>query len=365
MARKDRPLPEAAPASFAPKLDLPPKRVLVKEVNWLGDVVMSLPALRAVRASFPEAKLSVLVKQELASFFDGFGWLDEVLPYKVRKGWAGWGDRRRIVGDLRARQFDLAVLFPNSFESAFWPALAGVPRRAGFARDARGLLLTHKTGPTAAILEVHQVHYYLHMLRHTLGVEGDPKDFAVDVSAAHTESMRAWLAARRKRPAGKLVALAVAAAYGPAKEWPAARFAALADLLARRHGAECVLVGAPNERRKSDDVAALTASGALVAAGETSVGEALALLNLCDAFAGNDSGSMHVAGALGKPTVGIYGSTRADRTGPLGERTRIVYKKIECSPCLQRTCRYGHYDCLNRIEAEEVCAELERLGVFG
>src|SRR3954464_14815782 len=98
-----------------------PERVLVKEVNWLGDIVMSLPALRAVRKAFPKAHLGVLVKQELASFFEGSGWIDEIIPYKVRKGFLkGLSDRGRIAGDLRARKFDLAVLFPNSFDSALW-----------------------------------------------------------------------------------------------------------------------------------------------------------------------------------------------------------------------------------------------------
>ena len=112
------------------------------------------------------------------------------------------------------------------------------------------------------------------------------------------------------------------------------------------------------------DIAAKSKAGAIVAAGETSVGEALALLALCDGFAGNDSGSMHVAGALGKPTVGIYGSTRADRTGPLGSRTKMLFKQIECSPCLERTCRFGHYNCFREITPEEVAAALEQLGAI-
>jgi len=341
-----------------------PERVLVKEVNWLGDVVMSLPALRAVRKAYPAARLAVLIKKELAGFFDGAAWIDEVIPYTVRKGLRGLADRKAIVGQLRARNFDLAVLFPNSFDSALWPALAGVPRRAGFARDARGLLLTHKTAATAKILEEHQVHYYLHMLRETLGIAGAVEDCRPDVHAPNRKRMAAWLAERRKHPQGKLIALAVAAAYGPAKEWPAEHYAKLIDLLAERHGAECVLVGAPNERRKSEEVAQASQAGALVAADETNVGEALALLSLCDGFAGNDSGSMHVAGALGLPTVGIYGSTRADRTGPLGPRTKILYKKIECSPCLKRTCRFGHYDCLKQIGPEEVDEALQESGAF-
>lgn len=341
------------------------QRVLVKEVNWLGDIVMSLPALRAVRQAYPRAKLTVLIKKELAGFFDGAGWIDEVLPYSLRKGLKGLADRRRIVAEIRARKFDLAVLFPNSFDAALWPALARVPRRAGFARDARGLLLTHKTRPTAQILETHQVHYYLHMLRETLDLQGDPTQVALDVHEPHRKKMRAWLEQRRRRPKGPLIALAVAAAYGPAKEWPAPLYGQLIDLLAERHGAECVLVGAPGERRKSEEAAGTSKAGAIVAAGETGVGEALALLSLCAGFAGNDSGSMHAAGALGLPTVGIYGSTRADRTGPLGPRTRVLYKQIECSPCLKRTCKFGHYDCLKQIAPSEIMQALGVLGAFG
>jgi heptosyltransferase-2 len=340
-------------------------RILVKEVNWLGDIVMSLPALRAIRDAYPNAHIAVLIKKELASFFDGTKWIDEIIPYRLRKGFFnGLADRRAIVQELRMRRFDLAVLFPNSFDAAVWPALARIPKRAGFARDARGLLLTEKVRPTADILETHQVHYYLYMLKETLGIAGKPDACAPDASGEAVEKMRAFIRERRKRPGKPLIALAVAAAYGPAKEWQAENFARLIDLLAERHGAECVLVGAPNERAKSEAVIAQSKSGALCAAGETSVGEALALLSLCDGFAGNDSGSMHVAGALGKPTVGIYGSTRADRTGPLGPKTKVLYKQIECSPCLQRTCRFNHYDCLRKITPEEVADALNELQAF-
>jgi len=341
---------------------LNPERVLVKQVNWLGDIVMSLPALRAVRQAFPNAHLSVLIKQELASFFDGAGWIDEIIPYRLRKGFfQGISDRGSLSLSLRKKKFDLAILFPNSFDSALWPFLARIPHRAGYARDARGLLLNKKARATTEILEVHQVHYYLHMLRETLELSGSPDAFTPDVGAANRDKMSAFLAARRKRPGKPLVGLAVAAAYGPAKEWPADLYAQLIDLLAQRDGTECVLVGAPSERFKSEEVVARSKSGAIMAAGDTSVGEALALLSLCSGFAGNDSGSMHVAGALGKPTVGIFGSTRADRTGPLGPRTRILYKQIECSPCLKRTCRFGHYDCLKMIRPEEVAAALHAL----
>ncbi len=341
------------------------QNILVREVNWLGDIVMSLSALRAVRKAYPKARLSVLIKKELAGFFDGVSWIDEIISFKIRKGIVdGFADRRAISKDLRARHFDLAVMFPNSFDSALWPAWARIPKRAGYARDARGLLLTNSVRPSANILEVHQVNYYLHMLKETLGIDGSRDDFKPDVSPKHRATMSAFLDARRKRLTKPLIGLAIAAAYGPAKEWSAESYAQLIDLLAEKHGAECVLVGAPNERAKSENVISKSKSGAIQAAGETSVGEAIALLDLCSGFAGNDSGSMHVSGALGKPTVGIYGSTRADRTGPLGTKTAILYKQLACSPCLKRTCKFGHYDCLKMISPEEVATALETLGAL-
>ena len=343
----------------------PPARVLVKEVNWLGDVVMSLPAVRAVRRAFPGAHLTLLIKRELASFFDGAAWPDEIMPYSLAPGLRGLADRWRIIRDIRARRFDLAVLLPRSFDSALWPTLAGVRRRAGFATAGRSLMLTDRAPYGRELFSDHQAHDYLYMLQHTLGIVANADDSVPDVHAPHRAKMRDWLTQCRRDSSGQLIALAVAAAYGPAKEWPAERFARLIDVLADRHGAECVLVGAPSERSKCAQVVAASRRGAIVAAGETSVGEALALLSLCDGFAGNDSGAMHAAGALGIGTVGIYGSTRPQRTAPLGPRTTVLYHPIECSPCMERTCRFGHYNCLKQITPEEVATALEDLGVFG
>jgi heptosyltransferase-2 len=340
-----------------------PRRILVREANWLGDVVMSLPALRAVRRGFPAASLALLVKKELASFFDGFDWIDEVIPFDAGRGVAGLGTLLAVVKRLRAGRFDTAIVLPRSFASALWVALAGVPRRIGFTDDARGWLLTDRLRRSPEILGTHQVHEYLALVRATLEIEGNPGEYRPDLDRGHRERMQGWLASRRRR-AGPRLAVAVAAAHGPAKEWPAERYALLIDLVAERHGAECVLVGAPGERGRAEEVASRSRHGALVAAGETNVGELLALLSLCDGFAGNDSGAMHAAGALGVPTVGIFGSTRPERTSPLGPRTRVLYHAVPCSPCMARTCRYGHYDCLQRIAVEEVALALEDLGAF-
>lgn len=342
----------------------PPARILVKEVNWLGDLVMSLPALRAIRDAFPEAHLSVLVRRELAGFFDGSSWINEVIPYRLRGGAAGVLDRIRVVAGIRSRRFDLAVLFPHSFQSALWVTLAGVPRRAGYIADGRGFMLTHRAERRAEVEQTHQVHHWLTMIAETVGAQGSPDAYHVDVDFQRRDKVREWLGRRRARAASRLVALAPVAAYGPAKEWPPERYAALADILAERHGAECVLVGGIDDRARCEQIAAQSRHGAIVAAGETSVGELIALLSLCHGFAGNDSGCMHLAGALALPTAAIFGSTNPARTGPRGPHTRVIYRALECSPCLQRICRFGHYNCLREITAEEVAGALEEFGVF-
>jgi heptosyltransferase-2 len=353
-------LPPAIASLIAP----PPKRILIKAVNWLGDIVMSLPAMRALRGAYPDAHLAILIKRELASFFDGANWIDEVLPYSVASGLTGLNDRRKIVGELRSRHFDLAVLMPNSFESALWVTAAGVPRRSGYAVDARGAMLTHKAAPPRAALEGHQVQYWLAMIRETLGIEGNADDLAISPDARHLASMRIWLATHRHRPDAPLIAIAPAAAYGLAKEWPAAKFAAVIDALSQRIGAECVLVGAPSERAKCEEVASLSSASAIVSAGETSIGELIALLSMSSAFVGNDSGCMHLAGALGIPTVAIFGSTNPLRTGPAKSQSRVIWRRLECSPCLARTCRFGHYHCLREVEPREALDALSSLGVM-
>jgi heptosyltransferase II len=338
-------------------------RVLVKEVNWLGDLVISLPALRAIRAAFATSTLTVLVKKELAGFFDGMTWIDEVMPYSVARGVRGIGNRLSIVNRIRARHFDLAILFPNSFESALWAAAGGARRRAGFVTDHRSALLTHKARPPGDALSGHQRDYWLAMIRETVGVMplADAIQMKLEVGKVHLEKMRAWLDANRRRPGAPLIAIAPAAAYGPAKEWPLVRYAALIDLLGETAGAECVLVGAPSERNLCAQVAATSRSDAIIAAGQTDIGDLIALLSLCDGFTGNDSGAMHLAGALGIPTVGIFGSTNPDRTGPGGARAGVIYHKLECSPCLERTCRLGHYNCLREITPLEVARSLTAL----
>ena len=339
-------------------------RILVREVNWLGDLVMTMPALRAVRAAFISSTLTVLVARQLAPLFDGMSWIDEVIPYRSARGIATVTRDWEVARAIRARNFDLAILFPNSFGSALWITVAGVRRRVGYPTDGRSLLLTDRATLSPAALELHQSQYWLAMLHDALGVAAQPGESKLEPSSQNLDRVQTWLAIRRRAPVMPLIALAPAAAYGPAKEWPLVRYAALIDHLSERFGAECVIVGTAAERDKCKQVAASAREAALVAAGELNVGELAALFSLCNGFAGNDSGAMHLASVVGSATVGIFGSTNPARTGPTGHRVQTLYYPPACSPCFKRTCRFGHYDCLRAVRPQEVADALERLGAF-
>jgi heptosyltransferase-2 len=343
--------------------EVKPARILVHEVNWLGDLVMTLPVLATIRRAFAQARLCVLVDQNLAAFFDGTGWIDEVIPMQRGHNRFAPLELARLVAQIRARRFDLAIVLPNSFVSALRVALARIPVRAGFARDGRGWMLTNRAAPGAQLMEQHQVYYWPEMLKATLGLAADWKQIAPEVAPRHLARMREWLAARRNAHP-KLVAVAPSAAYGPAKEWPKDHYAALVSALAQR-GVQTLLVGGAADLPRCEELAAATPRcGAIIAAGRTDIGELMALLSLCDGFVGNDSGAAHLASALNVPTVAIFGSTAPARTGPLGARTAILYQGIACSPCLARTCRFGHYQCLREIAPAQALAALENLGAL-
>jgi len=338
-------------------------KILVKETNWLGDIIMSMPALRAVRRHFPDAHLAVLVKDNLAAIFNDSPIVDEVIPYRFRRGLGGVGDRFRVGRTLKAKGFDAAVLFPNSLDAAIVAFLARIPRRVGYARDGRSLLLTDRVRASREILEVHQARYYLNLVT-VLGVESDDTDAGLWVAPPARERMLQYLRKNGVADGAKLVAFAAGAAYGPAKEWGRERFARLAARLTAGHGVRIILVGAPRERADADRLFQQIGNDALNAVGETALDELVALLSMCTAFVGNDSGAMHVAGALGIPTVGIFGSTRPDRTGPLGAQSTFLKSDVECAPCLKRVCASGDYRCMESITVTMVEDALKELGAF-
>jgi len=333
----------------------------VRSTNWLGDVVMSLPALRALRRGFPDAHLGVMVYSKLAGVFEGTAECDEVVAFDRprRCPVKGWSGRGALYSRLRDGDWDLGVLFPNSFSSAWYLKRGGIKRRAGYALHWRGWTLTDPVPMEHGPLERHQVHWYLEIARH-LGADGDPSDCLYEPPAAALEAARAVLSelgVEEKR----FVAVAPAAAYGPAKEWPAVHYARLAELLSAERGLRTVIIGAPAEAAKCEEVRRLAAGetdGVVSAAGKTDVAALAGVFKLSAGFVGNDSGAMHLAGVTGVPTVGIFGSTQPDVTGPLGPKVKALKAEMPCAPCLRRECPRGDYECLVSITPEAALAAL-------
>jgi len=333
--------------------------VLIRGTNWIGDVVMTFPAIAAVRATLPKAHLTVLVKPWVADLVRMHPAVDEVLLYERPGRHDGLRGFFTLARELRRRRFDAAILLQNAIEAAILARLAGIPVRAGYSTDARGLLLTHPVSRPPGIHTVHQSLYYLGMLE-ALGFT--PPGTSVPIVPTEEQGRAAERHLAQMGIAGRrpLVGMAPGAAYGPAKRWFPERFAAVADRLAGLYGCPVLLFGSAGDRASTQAVRAAAKTALVDIAGRTPLGDAIALIACCDLFVTNDSGLMHVAGALGVPTVAVFGSTNPKTTYPLGERTVLIRKPVDCSPCLKPECPTD-FRCMDRVTVEEVLDHSTRL----
>ncbi len=326
-----------------------PRKIVVRMPNWVGDAVLAAPALRALRDRWPDAEIWAAARPWVSDLFAAGGVLRGVVPVDDLRGLRGL---RASAAALRSSRFDLGLLLTNSFASALLFRWAGIPERWGAARDARGPLLTRRARPRPRLAPVHQRDYYLEILA-GLGVPA--ADRAVSLAVAAEDQARAdeILAAAGRRDGRPLVALGFGSSYGPAKRWPAVRFAELARIARRETGAEIALVGAAEESGLAADLAARMDEPPLDLAGRTTLRELMGVLARASLFVTNDTGPMHIAAALGVPVVAVFGPTDPAVTGPLSARSAVVKKGAPCWPCLYRECPFDHR-CMLRIDAEEV-----------
>ena len=338
-------------------------RILVRATNWVGDAVMSLPALRALRAAYPRAHLAVLAKPWVAGLYARERFADEVIPYRAEK----LPEKFRFAHSLRAQRFDAAILLQNAFEAALIARAAGIPHRIGYNRDARGWLLTQAVRPPKpGEIPRHERFYYLELLRRAGIIDALPPsdEIRLDGGDAARKEGLSLLGARGFE--GPIIGLSPGAAFGTAKRWLPERFADAAVRVARLRNASVAIFGSASERPLCETVAALVGAEEIPChnfAGETALTEYISLAAACDVYLTNDSGSMHIASALGVPTVAIFGATDADATGPTGSLARIVREPVDCSPCLLRTCPIDHR-CMKRVEAGRVAdVALELMGL--
>ncbi len=327
------------------------RRILVREVNWLGDAVLTLPALEALDRRFPGAEIAVLAKPWVGGLFAGYPAVDRVLEYRSQDAHGGLCGRWRLARDLGRDGFDLAVVFPNSLDSALIPWLAHIPRRAGYPTDGRRWLLTHPIPKPSPSAGRHQVERYLHIVR-ALGGDGTGR-LHLPVPHAAREGARRLLNGYGIAPGDRLVAVNPGSVYGSAKRWPAERFATVADGLADSSGARIILVGSSGERPILAQVADRMRRPALNLGGQSDLTTLVGLLERAHLLVSNDTGAMHIAAAVGTPVVAVFGPTDAAATGPLGPGSRIVQEPVPCSPCLLRECPIDHR-CMTRITVDQV-----------
>ncbi len=332
-------------------------KVLVRATNWLGDAVMSLPAIRAIRQVFPHAHIAVLARPWVADLYARETAIDRVIPYPGGQGWSG---RRALARNLRAESFDVAILLQNAFDAALIAWMAGIPERIGYNRDGRGWLLTRAIAvPEPGDLPRHERFYYLELLRRAGMLEHFPPcpEIRLEGGGEARSAGRALLAAWGLR--GAVLGINPGAAYGNAKRWLPERFAEAAAEL----GMPAIVCGAKAERAMCEEVAQLLrgrGGEAINLAGETSLREFIDLTAACRLVMTNDSGAMHVGSALGVPTVTVFGATDDTTTGPTGALARVVREHAECSPCLLRECPIDHR-CMTRVSSAAVAAVARKL----
>jgi len=333
-------------------------KLLVVAPSWIGDAVCSQPLLTRLAARHPGAAIDVLAPAWVGPVYRRMAEVGEVLSNPFRHGELKLSARLALARDLRRRGYDEAVVLPNSFKSALVPWLARIPRRTGFTGEARMVLLNHRHRLDKAKTPL-QVQRYAQLAQPLGAPLPEPlPPLRLKRDATSEAATRAALALGDAAP----VVFCPGAEYGPAKRWPARHFAALAQRLASP-AAPVLLLGSPKDAPVGEEIAAAAEGCARNLCGTTSLDQAMDLIATAALVVTNDSGLMHVAAGFHRPTVALFGSSSPAYTPPLSPAARVLSLNLSCSPCFQRECPLGHFDCLNKLEPERVArvaADLSR-----
>ena len=332
-------------------------RILIRGVNWVGDAVMTTPAIAGVRKTFPTAKISLLVKPWVAGVFEGSPHIDEILLYDQEGRHAGLSGLLRLAHELRDYRFDVAILLQNAFEAALLTSLARIPHRVGYKTQGRGFLLTKAVLPDHSTRALHHVEYYQTLLRVSGWLEGEQPPILY-LSSGAEERAQALLGEEGVRSEESLVAFNPGSTYGSAKRWPADRYATLADHLIEGLGVRILLTGTQADGVVARDVRTLARHGERIIdlTGRTNIQLLAAVLKRCAVYVTNDTGAMHIGAAVGVPLVAIFGPTDPRTTSPVGKHV-LLRHPVPCSPCLLRECPIDHR-CMTNISADQLTSSV-------
>ena len=335
-------------------------RILIIGPSWVGDMVMAQTLFQCLKQRHPHCQIDVLAPEWSRPILERMPEVRQALSFPLGHGALELATRRRI-GKSLAGQYDQAILLPNSLKSALVPFFAGIAQRTGWRGELRyGLLNDVRT--------LDKARYPLMIERFmALGYPAGaelPKPYprpSLQIETASRDAALAKFGLSLDRP---VLALCPGAEFGEAKRWPSEHYAKVAEIKIRE-GWQVWLFGSKNDHAVGESIREWLIPGlreeSVNLSGETSLAEAIDLLSCSDAVVSNDSGLMHVAAALNRPLVAVYGSTSPGFTPPLADQVEVVRLGLECSPCFDRTCRFGHYNCLRLLEPEAVASALQRL----
>ena len=327
-------------------------KALIVAPSWIGDAIMAQPMFARLHARFPGLQLDALAPRWVAPVLQRMGEISEVLDSPFGHGQLSLKPRWRLARELAARNYDAVYVLPNSLKSALVPFMAGIPRRIGFTGESRYGLINVRHNLDKAALPL-MVERFAQLAEAPGAALPKPISYPkIRSTAADQEITLAELGL--ERPA-RLVAFCPGAEYGPAKRWPSTHFAALAKKLAER-GCAIWLFGSPKDHAVAEEILQRAPGLCRNLCGATSLGQAVDLLAMAELVVCNDSGLMHVAAALDRPLVTLYGSSSPGFTPPLSDQADILSLNLDCSPCFKRKCPLGHLDCLNKLMPERVLA---------
>jgi heptosyltransferase-2 len=318
----------------------------------VGDTILTYPTVQQLKRLFPQSHLAILASDHLVDLWKTFPYIDEVIPFQPQNGLASIRVDLKLSHSFKRKNFDLALILPRSFRSAFQIYLARIPIRIGYQDEGRSLFLTHGIPRTEEVLHVHRVRYYQRLLQPFGEITNCPPP-------------RIFLREEDRRWAGQilrdfgilngrlLIGMNPGASYGLAKCWSPTRFGELGKRLSKKWKAAVLLFGKEGEKSIAQEIVQQIGGEGIDLTGKTHLLQLAALLERCHLLVSNDTGTMHVATGVGTPVVAIFGSTDPNTTGPWGDEHRIVKRDIPCSPCLKRICPVDHR-CMDLITVEEV-----------
>ena len=325
-------------------------KILVVAPSWIGDTILAQPLLALLKRKHADARIEVLAPDWSAPLLARMAEVDAVIVNPFRHGEFNYGARRALGRRLAGADFQQAYVLPNSWKSALIPFFAGIPRRIGYQGESRYLLLNER----------HRLDVAAHpqLVQRYAALAGPlPGSLPLPhLSSSIQQQQAARLALNLPLDAAPVI-FCPGAEYGPAKRWPAQHFAALARLVATPQN-PVWLIGSAKDAAVGDEIAAAAEGAALNLCGRSTLEQAIDLIASARCVVSNDSGLMHVAAALERPLVALYGSSSPSYTPPLSAQAKIVSRNLPCSPCFKRECPLGHFDCMNGITPQQVAATI-------